>query len=63
MVKQKEYLIESIVSGRYLKITAVDPETGIEASVLGPANNAAKKELTSLAIKKLQYVISKTKKT
>lgn len=55
-----EYLLEFIRVGKQVKVTACDPESGREAVVLGPVS-ATRKELTDLAIKKLQYVLKKGK--
>ena len=53
-----EYLLEFVRIRNQVKVTACDPETGTEAVIIGPAN-ASKKELTDLAIKKLEYVMKK----
>jgi hypothetical protein len=55
MDKEGSYYIETIRVGNYLKVTACDPQTGEEASVVGPLN-AAKRDLANLAIKKLQLL-------
>ncbi len=56
-----EAIIELIQQGRFVKVTAIDPVTGIEASIVGdPA--ATQQKLQQLAIKKLAYVINKKKK-
>jgi hypothetical protein len=53
-----EYLIEFVRVGNHVKVTACDPESGIEAMIIGPAN-ATRKDLTDLAIRKLEYVMKK----
>lgn len=57
-MKKKSYYIEYITIDHQVKATAIDPETGLEATVIAPST-ATRKELSSLAIKKLQYVIKK----
>ncbi len=52
------YLIEYTRIGAQVKVTACDPDTGIEASVIVPAN-ATQKEMADLAIRKLHYVLAK----
>lgn len=54
----KEYYIEFVQSGRYVKVSAIDPESGAEASIVGdPA--AGQERLERLAIQKLEYVLRK----
>ena len=53
-----EYLIEYMRVGNQVKVTACDPETGTEVSIIGPVN-ATKKDLGDLAIRKLHYVMKK----
>jgi len=57
----KEYYLEFYPSGNTMKVTAVDPETGEEAVVMGPVN-AAKSDLQKLAIQKLEYQLAKKQK-
>lgn len=54
----KSYLIEYTRIGAQVKVTACDPDTGIEASVVVPAT-ATQKEMSDLAVCKLQYVMNK----
>ncbi len=54
----REYLIEFHQQGRYVKVTAIDPRTGREASIVGDAA-ASTEHLKKLAIKRLQYVVAK----
>jgi len=53
-----EYLLEFIRIGKQVKVTACDPESGTEAVIIGPAK-ATQRELSELAIRKLQYVMKK----
>ena len=57
----REVIIEFQHVGNSVKVTAVDPETLIEVSIVG--NPAAGEEaLTQTAIRKLEYVLSKRDK-
>lgn len=53
-----EVLFEFIVQGKYVKVTAIDPKTGIEASIVGDPR-MSKTALERTATRKLQYVIRK----
>lgn len=54
----REVIFEFIPRGRYVKVSAVDPITGIEASIVGDAT-APQERLEELALQKLQYVMNK----
>jgi len=54
----KEIFVEFITLGNSVKATAIDPETGQEASIIGPAS-APRALLVENARKKLEYVKSK----
>ena len=54
----REIYVEFIVLGNSVKATAIDPETGLEASIVGPAS-APRSLLAENARKKLDYVKSK----
>lgn len=54
----KPYLIEYTRIGAQVKVTACDPDTGIEASVIVPANTT-QKDMSDLAVRKLLYVMNK----
>jgi hypothetical protein len=54
----KEIYVEFIILGNSLKATAIDPVTGVEASVIGPAN-APQAAMAQAARKKLEYVLRK----
>ncbi len=58
MAGKSEILIEFVVQGSVVKVTAIDPVTGIEGSIVGPAN-AAREALMEAARRKLEYVIKK----
>jgi hypothetical protein len=57
---KSEILIEFVVQGNVVKVTAVDSATGIEAAIMGPANGA-RDALTHAAVKKLKYMMRKKK--
>ena len=57
----KEILLELYQIGNSVKVTAVDPETLIEVSIVGdPA--AGQEALKQAAINKLEYVLRKRRK-
>jgi hypothetical protein len=51
-------LFEFIIQGNVIKTTAIDPATGTEASIVGPAN-AGRDVLAQAAARKLKYVLEK----
>ena len=53
-----EILLEFVVQGNAVKATAIHAATGIEASIVGPAN-AARETLAQAALRKLHYVMAK----
>ncbi|MBI1272861.1 MAG: hypothetical protein GC131_02100 [Alphaproteobacteria bacterium] len=59
--KSFEILIEFKKVGRIMKVSAIDPATGTEVCIQGPAS-ASKKLLQETAIKKLIYVMNKERK-
>jgi hypothetical protein len=54
----KEIYVEFVVMGNTVKVTAIDSETGLEASVIGPAG-APRGALAEAARRKLEYVAKK----
>lgn len=53
-----EYLVEFQQVGNTVKVSAVDPVTNIEVSIVGdPA--ASQDELIRVAVQKLEYVLAK----
>jgi hypothetical protein len=54
----REIYVEFIVLGNSVKATAIDPDTGEEASVIGPAS-AAQSTMAEAARRKLEYVQKK----
>jgi hypothetical protein len=55
-----EIYVEFVVQGSVVKVTAIDPVSGTEASVMGPAN-AARAALSEAAVRKLVYVLNRKK--
>jgi len=53
-----EIFLEVFIQGAFAKATAIDSATGIEASVVGPAN-ASRVALGDAAKRKLEYLIKK----
>jgi hypothetical protein len=58
LVPGKEIFVEFVILGNSIKATAIDPDTGLEASVIGPAN-APRGAMAEAARKKLEYVAKK----
>jgi hypothetical protein len=54
----KEIFVEFVQLGNTIKATAIDPDTGLEASIVGPAN-APRATLAEAARRKLEYVAKK----
>ncbi|HWA68565.1 MAG TPA: hypothetical protein VG821_01875 [Rhizomicrobium sp.] len=53
-----EIFVEFVVMGNTLKATAIDPDSGLEASVIGPAN-APQAAMADAARRKLNYLRNK----
>ena len=51
------YLIEFITIGNSVKVSAIDPQTGIEVSIVGPVH-ATEAQLTHNAVRKLRRRLS-----
>lgn len=54
----KEIYVEFVVLGNTVKATAIDPVSGVEASIVGPAS-APQAVLAENARRKLEYVLKK----
>ena len=52
------YIIEFHRIGNAVKVTAMDPATLTEVSIMGPPN-VGDAELTRLAVRKLEYMLAK----
>ncbi len=55
---EREVLLEFYRVGNAVKVTAMDPETMVEVSIVGPSG-AGEEQLTRIAIRKLDYVLKK----
>ncbi len=53
-----EIYIEFVIQGNFVKATAIDGASGVEASVVGPAS-APQAALAYAARRKLEYVLKK----
>ena len=53
-----EILFEYIRQGNYVKVTAIEPETKIEASVVVPTN-LSQEQMNLQALQKLNYILRK----
>lgn len=53
-----KYIIEYIAIGKSVKVTAFDPVTLTEVSVIG-ASGTPREQLAQLAVRKLVYMIKK----
>ena len=56
-----EVLFEFVQQGNYVKVMAVDPQTGTEVSIVGD-RRAGRATLERVAIQKLKYILGKKKK-
>lgn len=54
------YLIEFISIGGSMKVTALDPKTLVEATVVAPSS-LSQEEAGDLAVRKLLYLLEKRK--
>jgi hypothetical protein len=57
--KGEEIYFEFAMQGNVVKATAIDPKTGTEACVVGPANPTAREALKLTAARKLAFVLKK----
>lgn len=53
-----EVIFEFTVVGRFVKVAAIDPQSGTEATITGPPD-AGREALQALARRKLEYVLAK----
>lgn len=54
-----EIYFEFTMQGNVAKAIAIDPKSGTEVSVIGPANPTAREALRLTALRKLQFVLKK----
>ncbi|MBM3489407.1 MAG: hypothetical protein FJX68_03000 [Alphaproteobacteria bacterium] len=57
----REVLLEFEQVGGFVKVTAIDPETGVEAAITGPAG-APEAALGDAARRRLDYVLGRRRK-
>ena len=55
---EAEYLIEFRRVGAYVKVSALDPKSGTEVSIVG-SPQSSEAELSRVATQKLRYVLAK----
>ena len=61
MTDRESYIIEFHQVGSYVKVSAVDPVTMVEVSIVGPAT-ASEETLRRNAVRKLDYVLDKRRR-
>ena len=54
----REVLLEFHRMGQYIKVSAIDPVTNVETSIVG-SPRVSEQELTRLAVRKLDFVLRK----
>ncbi len=52
------YIVEYVAIGTSVKVTAFDPATLTEASIVAPSG-ASQQDMAQLAVRKLEYVLGK----
>lgn len=62
MAEEDGFLIEFCQVGDSLKVSAIDPRSGVEVSI-GGSPKATQSELSRLAVRKLLYVLEKEAET
>ena len=55
------YIVEFFPAGKSVKVTAIDPDSVREVSIVG-SPKVSRKHLAELAIRKLRYVLKRDKK-
>ncbi len=58
----REIYFEFLATGAFVRVTAIDPENGLEATIVG-ARSASQNELERLALAKLEFVRAKSEAT
>ncbi len=56
--KRRSYLVEFRAIGSSVKVSAIDPVTLVEVSIVGPTS-VSEAELSRLAVRKLEYMLRK----
>lgn len=57
MADERDYLLEFLPIGNAVKVSAIDPVSGTEVSIVGPAT-ASEEQLSRVAVRKLEYVLA-----
>ena len=57
---KESYIVEFVSIGKSVKVTAIDPVSSKEVSIVG-SPKASRKQLSALAVRKLKYVIKRDK--
>ncbi len=57
-VGNREVLLEFHTVGDYVRVSAIDPVSNTEITLVG-SRRASERELTRLAVRKLEYVLDK----
>ena len=60
-MRQHSVIFEFVTIGNSVKVTAMDPETLVEVSIIGPAG-APQAHLRAAAVSKLNYVLTQMEK-
>ena len=60
-MNDSDYILEYITQGRFMKLSVIDPETGIEAVIVGSINDS-RELLKREALRKMEYLLAKEKK-
>ena len=58
----RDVILEFHSVGNAVKVTAIDPETLVEVSIMGPLA-AGEEALKRVALRKLEYVLAKRRET
>lgn len=53
-----EVILEFVPVGNMMRVVAVDPATGLETTIVGPAN-AARADLERVAVRKLRMMLAR----
>lgn len=59
--KGEGFIVEFIPQGHYVKVSAIDPVSGREVSIVGDPKKS-ERELQEVAVRKLLYVLGKGEK-
>jgi len=57
-MSEATFYLEFLTMGKQVKVMAIDPETGIEVSIIAP-QSASQSEMTNVAVEKLKRRIAK----